>query len=182
MVILTDYELVENPEKGFFVRSSEQNVCPACNGKLQVIGSRQRKLIKSTGEKIILVIRRLRCDECKSIHHELPDKLIPYTRYDRDSIEAVVTNDAPLAVAADESTISRWRTWFEELTNHFIGCFVSICIRYGQKAVEEPSCLPQSGLQRVMHYVGDAPGWLARVVRPLANTNLWIHTRSAFLS
>jgi hypothetical protein len=173
---------LKTPKLVFFVRSAEQNICPCCSGKLKVIGSRHRKYINSNGEKIVLVIRRLRCYECSRVHHELPDILIPYKRYSSDSIETVVTNDAPLIVAADESTIFRWRIWFIELTNHFMGSLMSIAIRYGRKAVEDPSCLPQSALQRIMYYVGDAPGWLARVVRPLVNTNLWIHTRSAFLS
>jgi hypothetical protein len=30
--------------------------------------------------------------------------------------------------------------------------------------------------------VGDAPRWLERIVRPIVNINLWLHTRSAFLS
>jgi hypothetical protein len=62
----------------------------------------------------------------------------------------------------------------------FQGCLKSITIRYGKESVEDKSDLSESKLQRIWHYVGDAPGWLARVVRPIANLNLWIHTRSAF--
>jgi len=52
MVIVTDYELIENPAKGFFVRSEEQICCPCCNGRLKVIGSRKRICIDDKGEKI----------------------------------------------------------------------------------------------------------------------------------
>ena len=128
-----------------------------------------------------LIIRRLRCERCNRVHHELPDILVPYKRYCRESIEAVVTRNVPLTVAADESTIFRWRSWFRGLVNHFLGCLASITIRNNNTVVDLIQ-LPQSSLQRIWCVVGDAPGWLARVVRPVANFNLWVHTRSAFLS
>jgi hypothetical protein len=40
----------------------------------------------------------------------------------------------------------------------------------------------ETALHRLGRLVGDAPGWLARIVRPIVNINLWLHTRSAFLS
>ena len=135
----------------------EQLPCPCCSGQLKVIGSRQRKRINASGEKVNLIIRRLRCIECNRIHHELPDMLVPYKLHVSESIEAVVSNDSELSVISDESTLNRWRKWFNEKVDYFQGCLESITIRYG-----------------------DAPGWLARVVRPIANLNLWIHTRSAF--
>ena len=87
-----------------------------------------------------------------------------------------------LTVTADESTIGRWRNWFLELADYFLGYLESIAIRYGRESVESVSHLPKSTLQRIWHHVGDASGWLARIVRPVANSNLWVHTRSAFLS
>ncbi len=182
MVIITKYDLVENPKKGFFVKSREQNFCPCCMGKLKVIGSRRRGFINGVGEKVVLIIRRLFCLNCHQIHHELPDILVPYKRHERESIEAVVTSNKALTIPADESTIRRWRNWFLEFSQYFLGCLESIAIRYGREAVEDNAHLPESMLQKIWHYVGNAPGWLARVVRPIANANLWIHTRFAFLS
>jgi hypothetical protein len=164
----------------FFVRSAEQNFCPCCDGTLKVIGSRQRKFINSAGDKEVLIIRRLRCLHCGRIHHELPDILLPYKRYGSESIEAAVNGNSDLCVAADESTIARWRKWFLERANYLLGCLTSIAFRFGKGSVESMICLPKSAFQRIWHYVGDAPGWLARVVRPIANSNLWPHTRSAF--
>ncbi|NLU51226.1 MAG: hypothetical protein GXX09_12680 [Syntrophomonadaceae bacterium] len=57
----------------------------------------------------------LGCVECKRIHHELPDMLVPYKRHVRESIEAAVSGDEALTVTADESTLWRWRRWFTEL-------------------------------------------------------------------
>lgn len=167
----------------FFVKSGEQSFCPCCNGDLKVIGSRRRRYIDGCGNTVILVIRRLRCRSCKKYHHELPDLLVPYKRYGSESIEAVVSMDRDLYVSADESTISDWRRWFKEISDYLLGCLVSILIQQGSDSAEGfLSTLPRSPLQRMYHLVGDAPGWLARVVRPVANFNLWPHTRSAFLS
>lgn len=128
------------------------------------------------------MIRRLRCKPCKQVHHELPDILVPYKRYSSKSIEAVVTGEQMLSVVADESTINRWRKWFRSLANHFLGSLISITACYGKGAAEQRSELPESPLQRIWCYVGDGPGWLARVVRPVVNANYWLQTRSAFLS
>ncbi|HEX3012115.1 MAG TPA: DUF6431 domain-containing protein [Syntrophomonadaceae bacterium] len=166
----------------FFVRSKEQIPCPCCNGELKVIGSRHRGYIDGTGAKIILIIRRLRCCNCERIHHELPDILVPYKRHSSESIEASIDGNSNLSAPADESTIRRWRYWFQTMCNYFSGCLLSIAIRYERKSAEEKTSLPSSKLQRIWQQVGDAPGWLARLVRPIANLNLWIHTRSAFLS
>ncbi|MEW6624698.1 MAG: DUF6431 domain-containing protein [Bacillota bacterium] len=165
----------------FFVRSEEQNLCPCCSESMEVIGSRRRNCINSAGEKMVLMIRRLQCSNCKRIHHELPDILVPYKRHCSESIETVIAGNT-FAVAADESTITRWRIWFFDLVNHFLGCLISIAIQYYRNSVEVPSDLPLSPLQRIWHYVGESYGWLARVVRTVVNSNNWVQTRSAFLS
>lgn len=166
----------------FFVRSGEQNFCPCCGSALKVLGSRKRGYIKETGERVVLVIRRLECKACGCIHHELPDILIPFKRYGSECLEAVVHEKACHSVPADESTIYRWKQWFLAIAGYLAGALLSIGIRYGLQSVEEVSDLPQSSLQRIWHYVGDAPRWLARVVRPVVNANYWVQTRSAFMS
>jgi hypothetical protein len=149
---------------------------------MKVIGSRSRKYLEEDTTQVILIIRRLRCNECKKIHHELPDILAPYKRYKSECIEAVVVKDdnTPLTIACDESTLHRWKNWFNSLRWYFAGCLQSITIQLG-KEIEETS-RPNSILHRIWHYVGNAPGWLARIVRSLVNWNLWVHTRSASLS
>ena len=166
----------------FFVRSMEQVLCPCCGGDLIVIGSRKRKYIKSSGENSTLIIRRLRCRQCKRIHHELPDILVPYKRYDSESIEVVVTGSSALSVAADESTLVRWRSWFQSHSTYFLGCLDSIAIRFHKSTKEGALGLPRSVLQKIWQHTGNVLGWLARVVRPITNVNLWVHTRFAFLS
>ena len=149
----------------FFVRSAEIAPCPCCQERLAVIGSRRRVWYKSSGEKTKLIIRRLCCEMCKKIHHELPDMLVPYKRYDAESIEGVVSEPARSDVAADESTISRWRSWFLAWAVYAAGCLQSISIRLNFP-VERPSTLHTSALQSLGRFVGRRTGWLSRVVRP----------------
>jgi hypothetical protein len=175
-------EYLKSPKKEFFVRSEEQSLCQCCDGHLKVVGSRERTCINGLGEKRVLIIRRLGCKQCRKIHHELPDILVPYKRHVRESIEAIVNQDPAASVSADQSTLGRWKRWFDDMSDYFQGCLKSIAIQSGQENVEDKSGLPKSKLQRIWQYVGNAPGWLARIVRPIVNTNLWVHTRYAFCS
>jgi hypothetical protein len=66
------------------------HVCPVYGEILFVIGVRKRKLINAEIDKQTLVIRRLRCKECRVIHHELPDIVVPYKRHCAETIERIV--------------------------------------------------------------------------------------------
>jgi len=164
----------------FFVRSAEVVPCPCCGELLFVIGSRPRVWYQSSGERSKLIIRRLRCVSCLKIHHELPEFLVPYKRYDAESIEGVVIEPARKDIAVDESTLSRWRLWFIAWVVYAQGCLRSISIRFNLP-VENLSSRPQPALQLLGQFVGTEYGWLSRTVRSIANSHLWIHTRSAFM-
>lgn len=167
----------------FFVRCAESIPCPCCGEQLSVIGSRKRKYKNSDGETRVLIIRRLRCTHCRRIHHELPNCLVPYKRYESACIERVVLKDSKsLDIAMDEATLYRLRVWFNSLLSYLLGCLNAIAIRMGENPVEESSVSSRSVHQRIGCYVGSKPGWLARIVRSIANSNLWVQTRSAFLS
>ncbi|MED4936026.1 DUF6431 domain-containing protein [Heyndrickxia coagulans] len=47
---------------------------------MKVIGTRDRKAIDRSGKKHIYNIRRLQCEQCGKIHHELPEFLVPYIK------------------------------------------------------------------------------------------------------
>lgn len=157
---------------------------PCCGKSTSVIGTRNRKSKKSTGESCVYNIRRLECDQCERIHHELPDFLVPYKRYESDCIEAVLTNPTNHDIPADESTLFRWFEWFNSLIDYWIGCLISIMHRTKQENIplDFTSANSKTALHRLGQLVGDAPGWLERIVRPIVNLNFWLHTRSAFLS
>jgi len=98
-------------------------------------------------------------------------------------VEEVVTETEEIpAVAADDTTLRRWKTWFHRLSPYWLGALAAIALRFHLNPVEQLSSAFQSAHHRLGHLVGDAPGWLARVVRPVVNSHLWVHTRSAFLS
>lgn len=118
--------------------------------------------------------------DCHRIHHELPDCLVPYKRYESSCIESVVSECSGLSdVAADNATLYRMRVWFNTVLSYFLSSLNSIAIRLGQDTVQEPSVPSLSAHQKIGLYVGNTPGWLARIVRPIANANLWVHTRLA---
>jgi hypothetical protein len=131
-----------------------------------------------------LSLRRLRCGECDRIHHELPDLLVPYKRFDAESIEMVVSGSKNHDVPADNSTLFRWINWFSSFIYYWVGCLNSIALLFHQDTtpVNLTSTGSLTGLQRIGRMVGDAPKWLQRMTRSIVNSNLWVHTRSAFLS
>lgn len=179
MICITKYQLVWDEHcKKCRVISEEESICPVCgSAKLKIIGSRKRTVLQGDGEKIILIIRRLCCQGCSRIHHELPDMLVPYKRYAVAVIEAVI-DDTASTVCCENSSIVRIKRWFAESADYLVGALTAIAARFGLtvKPAGGPAC------RRLKDLVGEAPGWLARVVRPVVNANFWVHTRFAFLS
>ena len=99
--------------------------------------------------------------------------MIPYKRHTAESIEAVL---GQTEIPVEESTLRRWKAWFEGITCHLLGAL------HTMERDETMEKTPHIGtaLQRLRKYVGDAPGWLGRIVQSLVKKNLWIQTRSAF--
>jgi len=92
MVMVSDYEMIEKGRKTY-IRSNEHSTCPICQEELKPIGSRIRKVkMPDSQEKRRLVIRRLRCQNpsCRTIHHELPDIVVPFKRYGRETVEKII--------------------------------------------------------------------------------------------
>ena len=178
MIYITKYRLIPDIENQYRVRSEEESICPVCGCiDLKVIGSRKRGALKGDGDGLVLIIRRLRCKACRKIHHELPDILIPYKRYTSEVIEDILDDTAPLA-GCETSSILRIKAWFSAMSEYIAGSLSGIAIKLGF------GIGPGIGTarQRIKNMVGAFPGWLARAVRTLVNTNNWVHTRSAFLS
>lgn len=160
----------------FFVRSLEPFFCPGCQSdQYWVIGSRNRKVVDAvdTSRNRTFRIRRLKCSGCGRIHHELPGSVIPYKRHTAESIEAVLDQ---AEIPVEESTLRRWKAWFEGITCHLLGALHTM----ERDETMEKTPLIGTALQRLRKYVGGAPGWLGRIVQSLVKKNLWIQTRSAF--
>ena len=161
--------------------------CPLCGGVLKCFGTRLRKCILRSGEKIVLSLRRLRCSNptCRRIHHELPDFLVPYKRHESASIELVCAPWVKLRevdVAVEDRTIGRWKRWLETFASYWEGCLRTISARMGLQSGTNPEASSTSPLQRLFQLVGSRPGWLAEIVRTLVNAGFWVQTHSAWMA
>ena len=113
--------------KYFYVRSSETPHCTCCGSSLRVIGSRSRVLKENDGSQKKLIIRRMRCDSCERIHHELPDILVPFKRYGSETIESVLTSPAVLLLDEPRTLRNGGKAW----------CSTQRCLRHEEP---EPGC------------------------------------------
>jgi hypothetical protein len=139
-----------------YIISEEENVCPLCINDLEVIGIRDRGLIDGAGNKEMLVIRRLRCVHCKKIHHELPDILVPYKRHCAETIENVIAEEN---ACCDFATEYKIKAWWSAFCLYFESIKISLQMKY--RAVFSQNPTPRE------------------MIRAIANTNLWVHTRTA---
>ncbi len=114
---------------------------------------------------------------CGKIHHELPAMLVPYRRHVGESMEAVLEGHPFLNTPADESTLRRWRLWFTELVLRFLGILEAAARISATKT--DTALFAGNALQRIRFYLGDAGGWLGRLVQTTVKSNNWVHTRSA---
>lgn len=136
-------------------------------------GSRKRILYKQDGSSCHLIIRRLQCQDCHRINHELPDLVVPYKRYESDTIAAALTG-AETAIQdccpCESGTILRWKLWFFLLRDYLEGSVRAL--------MELWHCgsFIQLPLYPVSH---QADGWLKVLVRNLINSGRWRQTRSA---
>jgi hypothetical protein len=160
-MIITGRYWVKKADGFLYIASYDVNICPICGEMLVVIGSRKRKVIGSTGVGMILIIRRLRCKECHAIHHELPDMVIPYKRHCAETVEKIIGGQKD-GLPCEESTIRRIRAWWAVCRLYFESVLVSLREKYGMFLSAK-----------------SAP---RKIVRAVANANLWVHTRSALLS
>lgn len=87
--------------------------CPNCNGKLSYYDKIKRIVRGKYGKKRFIEIRRLRCENCRRLHSELPNYILPYRHYRRDIIEGFVDGslsqqDLYYEDYPCESTINEW--------------------------------------------------------------------------
>lgn len=94
--------------------SNNESICPKCGGELKYYDSVKRIVRTKYGKKKKIIVRRLRCIKCSSIHRELPEFICPYKQYEVDIIigvlegfitcETIGFEDYPC-----EMTMIRWR-------------------------------------------------------------------------
>jgi len=171
MVIIRHYSLECKSDSEFFVKSFEMSHCPHCDGDFKIIGSRKRTLYCKDGSKIVLLIRRLRCNHCGKISHELPDIIVPYKRYEADVIEDILSVNDPLeCYPCETSTAIKIKCWFYLLHQYFEGAVRALCMIWNQPAFIKLPIYPVED---------QSDGWIKILVRNLVNSGRWPHTRFA---
>ena len=135
------------------------------------------------GEERCYVIRRLRCQLCEKIHHELPNIMIPYKRHEAKVIESAIEMIEPLVLQVDDSTLFRWRSWFKDLIEYWLFICGSLLSQFETTAppANDLSAHSLPVHRRIGRWFGEQD-WLRKIVQPVANHHFWIHTRSACLS
>ena len=161
MISIRKYQLKEDANGRYHVKSYEIIPCPVCRDELNVIGTRNRKLTDSKDKKIIIVIRRMRCKSCKIIHHELPDIIVPYKRICAETIENIINSNSE-EIPCETRTIHRIRAWWAVFDKYFREIITSLRIKYDIEFSKDP-----------------AP---KEIIRAVTNAHLWIHTRTAYLT
>lgn len=161
MISICKYRLKKDKGGRYHIRSYEIIPCPVCGGVLIVIGIRDRGFIDSKGRRVILVIRRLRCQNCHVIHHELPEIIVPYKRHCAKTIEKIVTGKSG-GVPCETRTIHRIRAWWAVCIVYFRNALASLREKYGVEFSKKP-----------------AP---KEIIRAVVNAHLWIHTRTAYMT
>lgn len=78
MITVNNY-IVEYDETlgAYKIQSAEAPVCPVCGQLLSGYDRRARHIIDSLGNVHWFSLRRLRCNNCKKLHLELPDFMRP---------------------------------------------------------------------------------------------------------
>jgi len=175
MIIISEYELTVNLFGEYCLEIEEKNsFCPCCKGRLRPRDHRKRIWKREGGEVHFIHIRRLQCVQCKRIHNELPDFLVPYKHYETSVIEGVlddvITGDDPDsedengAQRPSESTMKRWKQWLQRNQNQMEGFLRSVGIRILKLDFSNPS-------ESLLHTIRDTyDDWLAIICRILYNS------------
>jgi len=158
MVMISKYRLEYNQEEEtYYVMSEEKAICPICGcPHMRSKGRRKRGIIKESGDKALLIIRRLKCCDCKKTHHELPSIVVPYKRHCAGTITKAIKKTG---ASCEESTIRRIRSWWSAMQIYVSGIIASLKAKYQVEISAKK---------------------LPEIVRALANAHLWPGTRSAF--
>lgn len=69
---------------------SDVTTCPSCGGGLKYYDKVKRILRTKGGGKTFIFLRRLRCENCKRIHRELPEFIFEHKHYDSEIIRGVI--------------------------------------------------------------------------------------------
>ena len=124
----------------FVISGTEPLSCPICGGDLAAYDRKTRKMHTRSNGITVLLLRRLRCRHCKKLHTELPDLLVPYKRYSRESIEDVLAGSRA-GEPNDERTRSKIRRWYRQIRSYLDGIWKRIVTQTFASPKKIPSFL-----------------------------------------
>lgn len=75
---------------------------------MKVRDSKRRKVMDEAGTEYLFNFRRFQCEQCKKLHTEIPDCVIPQKQYSKRAIADVLNGKCNYYVA-DNSTVWRWK-------------------------------------------------------------------------
>lgn len=112
MIILSQYR-IQKEENGIFKMVDMPSFfCDICGEKMKVKDSRLRRLLDADGDEHWLRHRRLCCRECKRIHSEFPDFVMPGKHYAAyvilEQFFSIFTEQTSGTCSAENNTIRRW--------------------------------------------------------------------------
>ena len=160
MIIVATFQTEYDEDKQLsYVHADEMLNCPFCDcSKLIKKGWRKRKLYMLIGTLMIFMIRRMKCKTCCKIHHVLPNIIVPYKRYDAETIEKIIEGNS-CETCCEESTTNRIKAWWADMRLYILMVAPLIMEKYLIRVKLESK--------------------LTQTVRTLANTHFWPGTRSA---
>ncbi len=123
------------------------------------------------GEKSVLIIRRLRCPNCRRLHNELPDCVTPYKHYAAETIsgvlDGIVTPDDDDAEDYPcEQTMRRWILWLKENHDNIEGSLRRAghtILGLGERILSSPGSLLEAIRTRYQN-------WLEIILRVIYNS------------
>jgi len=177
MIIVPEFELKYNEEKGFYtIISLVRCRCPLCGGAVYHRDYKSRDVKKLNGDVWHFKLRRLLCDDCEKLHTEIPDIVQPYKHYDSEAIQSVLDGgEKARDCVADDSTIRRWRADFAKAEPDIEQRIASV---YAQETDEvAPLLSPGLALAAIQATIGR---WLAFVMHLLISNGHNLCTQFAF--
>ena len=160
-------------KKIFLVISEEDAICPECQSPLCRRDRKLRVYKEAGGKKSWFAINRLKCtnEECRRLHHELPDCMFPYKHYGTEIIEDVVdevvgSDDLGLEDYPCEGTMKHWKWWFSRNKVNIDGQMKSMLqhlLDLDREFLKSRDSLLEGLRERI------SPGWLSVVARFIYN-------------
>ncbi len=115
------------------ILSKDRPSCPICCCEMHIHSKYQRNFLFDE-QLIILIIIRLRCIECRSVHAVIPDYVAPYRKEPLEVIrensqENISVQEAADNICCDERTIQRWRQRYKKIKINVINALQSAFVR-----------------------------------------------------